>query len=172
MSGQDKGTQRPGRRVDEETVGEADLQQLLAACRVLVAISARSIAAVDDVVDLAQFRVLVILSTRGPLSLAQLAESAGLGMSTASRTCDRMVGLGLLDRQEDPANRRQVVLTLTTRGRSVVHDVMRRRREVLESVVRQLPENRRRQLIESLGEFAAAGGEPAAEDLWSLGWTG
>ncbi len=143
---------------------------MLAACRVLVAISARSVAAVDDTVDMPQFRALVVVASRGLVTLGELADAAGMSMSTASRLCDRLVGLGLLSRTDDPANRRQLQLTLTDAGHSVVTRAMDERRAALRPILTRLPKQSRAQLVELLTEFADAGGEPAARDLWSLGW--
>jgi len=152
-------------------VSSREIDAVLAACRVLVAISARSIAAVDGAVDVAQFRILVILAARRAVSLGELAESAGLHLSTASRMCDRLVGIGLLHRSDDPANRRQLILTLTPEGRRLVTRVMQRRRAALAPLLRQLSTTRRAELVAVLEEFATAGGEPAEGDLWSMGWT-
>ncbi|CNY96116.1 MarR family transcriptional regulator [Mycobacterium tuberculosis] len=46
---------------------------LLTASRLLVAISAHSIAQVDENITIPQFRTLVILSNHGPINLATLA---------------------------------------------------------------------------------------------------
>lgn len=73
-------------------VSDAETDAVMAACRVLVAVSAQSIAAAEQVVGAAQFRVLVIMASRGPVSLGGLAGAAGMHVSTASRICDRMVG--------------------------------------------------------------------------------
>ena len=159
-----------GGRPRAASLSEAEIDAVQAACRVLVAISAQSIAAVEDVVDLAQFRALVVIASRGSVSLAELAEAAGLHMSKASRMCDRMVGLGLVDRAEDPGNRRQLVLTLTPEGSRLVSDVMGRRRAALEPLLLRLPKDRRSQLVSLLREFADAGAEPADADLWFMGW--
>jgi DNA-binding MarR family transcriptional regulator len=153
-------------------VNSDDVDGVLAACRALVAVSARSIASVaDDGIDIAQFRALVIVASRGSVSLGELATSAGLNLSTASRMCDRMVGMNLLHRAEDPANRRQLVLTLTDPGRRIVSRVTRRRRAAIEPMLRKLPKARRTQLAGLLTELAAAAGEPAERDLWAMGWT-
>lgn len=149
---------------------DAEIDAVQTACRVLVAISAQSIAAVEDEVDLAQFRALVVMASRGSVSLAELADAARLHMSTASRMCERMVGLGLIDRTDDPHNRRQLVLTLTRKGSRLVADVMGRRRAALEPVVLRLPQNRRSQLVSVLREFSEAADEPADADLWFMGW--
>ena len=167
----DMPTPRPARNSNRAAVTKAELDALLAACRVLVAVSARSIAAVADVVDVTQFRALVIVASRGSVSLGTLAEAAGLSLSTASRMCDRMVGLGLLHRADDPTNRRQLVLTPTDAGKEIVDEVMQRRRDALAPALGQLTKARRAELVTLLAEFAAAGGEPAESDLWSMGWT-
>lgn len=151
-------------------ISEAELDAVLAACRVLVAVSAQSIAAVEDSVDLPQFRALVIVASRRAMSLGELAEAAGMNLSTASRMCDRLVGMGMLNRADDPANRRQLQLTLTEDGHTVVARAMQRRRAALKPLLARLPRQRRGELVSVLAEFADAGGEPAERDLWSLGW--
>src|SRR6202012_3688864 len=86
---------------------------VLATCRLLVALSAQSMAEVADIADPTQVRVLVIAASRAPISLGELADAASLTPSTASRLCERMVTRGLLDRSDDPTNRRALNLTLT-----------------------------------------------------------
>ena len=66
------------RSTDVDSVTEA----VLTASRLLVAVSARSIAAVDETITLPQFRLLVILHSRGPLKHATLAELMGVTPST------------------------------------------------------------------------------------------
>jgi DNA-binding MarR family transcriptional regulator len=60
----------------------------------LVAIRAQSVAAVDDVVTLPQLRVLVMVSSRGPLNLGAVAAGLGVHLSNATRAVDRMVRAG------------------------------------------------------------------------------
>src|ERR1700758_1381541 len=72
---------------------------LLTASRLLVAISARSIALVDDTITIPQFRTLVILSNEGPINLASLAGLLEVQPSTTGRMVDRLVGAGLVDRR-------------------------------------------------------------------------
>jgi hypothetical protein len=59
------------------------VEAVVLATRLLVAISAQSVAAVDDVVTLPQLRVLVMVSSRGPLNLGAVA--AGLGVHPSTR---------------------------------------------------------------------------------------
>jgi DNA-binding MarR family transcriptional regulator len=144
---------------------------VLAACRLLVAISVRSMAEVEADVTPTQLRVLTILATRGPLSISAVADAMSVHLSNASRVCDRLVTSGLVTRTGDPADRRQAQLTLSRRGRSVVRKVFAARHEAVHDVLGRLPRTRRVELIQALQAFAAAGGEPASDALWSMGWT-
>ena len=152
-------------------VASADADAVLAACRVLVALSAQSIVAVDDLADVTQVRVLVIVASTEPVSLGVLAEAAQLHPSTASRLCDRMVAEKLLDRSDDPSNRRALNLRLTAKGRRVIAVMVRHRREAIMPILRAMPASGRRNLVTALRAFADAGGEPPDRDLWSMGWT-
>jgi DNA-binding MarR family transcriptional regulator len=151
-------------------VPSEEVDAVLAACRVLVAISARSIAKVGTAVDATQLRALVVVASNEGMSLGNLAAAAGLSLSTASRLCDRLVAGGLVNRADDPANRRQLALTLTDAGSRVVRQVTDNRRQALEPILRKLPRQRRAALVAALKEFTAASGEAAEQDLWSLGW--
>ena len=88
---------------------------------------------------------------------------------------DRLVKDGLINRADDPTNRRQVALTLTSAGERVVRRVMQRRREAIEPILaaltRQMSKPRRAELVTLLREFAVAGGDPSESDLWAMGWT-
>ncbi len=144
---------------------------VLAAARVLVGVAAQSIAAAEGSVGVNQFRVMVIIASRGPLHSAALAEAMGVHPSNATRTCDRLVATGLLDRRDNPADRRHLQLTLTRKGQRLVDGVMQRRRAAINKLLVRMPQADRHRLTEALNQFAAAGGEPPEQDLWSVGWT-
>lgn len=144
---------------------------MLAASRVLVGVSAQSIAAVEDSLTVVQFRALVIVASRGPIHLTALADAMRVHPSNATRTCDRLVADGLLDRRENPDDRRHLALTLTAPGRQILDAVMDRRRAAITDILRRMPADDRHHLAEVLTQFATAGGEPSDHDLWSLGWT-
>jgi DNA-binding MarR family transcriptional regulator len=153
---------------DTSTVDEsldAITDALLTASRVLVAISARSIALVDDTITIPQFRLLVILSNEGPVNLATLAGLLDVQPSTIGRMVDRLVSAGLINRQPHPTSRRELVADLTTRGRRVVQKVTANRRRELARVVEKMPARERRGLVRALTAFAAAGGEPPYIDV-------
>jgi DNA-binding MarR family transcriptional regulator len=93
-------------------------------------------------------------------------------VSTASRLCDRLVGAGLLDRRDDPTDRRQLALRLTPRGRAVVNRVGNRRREIVGRIITQLDEDECTRLSEALERFATAAGDVPDRELWGVGWAG
>jgi DNA-binding MarR family transcriptional regulator len=132
---------------------------LLTASRLLVAISARSIAQVNESITVPQFRVLVILSGNGPSNLARLAGQLEVQPSTIGRMVDRLVASGLIDRDPHPRSRRELIVSLSTRGREVVDAVTRRRRDEIATVVAAIPPGERRGLVTALWAFSAAGGE-------------
>lgn len=148
-----------------------ETEAVLAACRVLVALSAQSVAAVANEVEVTEFRALVVVASRGQVSLRELADAAHIHLSRASRLAERLVAKGLINRADDPSNRRQLVITLTPPGQLLVRTVMRKRRAAIEPILARMPTQRRAELATVLQEFAAAGGEPADSDLWALGWT-
>ncbi|MDX3641780.1 MarR family winged helix-turn-helix transcriptional regulator [Streptomyces sp. MB09-02B] len=167
-------TEREGPAGGVDDVDEVT-RAVLTASRLLVAISARSLAAVEERVTLPQFRMLVVLSVRGATKLVVLADQLQVAPSTAMRMVDRLIAAGLADRQTNPDNRRETLLRLTDEGRRAVEEVMTRRRAELATVVERLAPRQRAALVDALTAFNAAGGEPAAPatdgaDPYPLGW--
>lgn len=141
---------------------DAVTRAVLTASRLLVAISARSLAEVEERVTVPQFRMLVVLSTRGATKLVALADLLQVAPSTAMRMVDRLIAAGLADRQANPDNRRETLLKLTEEGRRTVEDVTARRRAEIASIVARLSPTQRLALIEALNAFNDAGTEPPA----------
>ncbi|GGM89016.1 hypothetical protein GCM10009721_12710 [Terrabacter tumescens] len=135
-----------------------------------MAVTARSMAAASEVTDLLHLRILVVLSSGPPLSLGALADAVGIHLTRASRVCDRLVTRGLVDRADDPGNRRQLVLRLTPAGHEVVEEVMRDRAEQVRPILARMTPEDRRTLVSALGRFAQAADGLDAHDLWALGW--
>jgi len=151
---------------DKNTVDntvDAITDALLTASRLLVAISARSIADVDESITIPQFRSLVILSSRGSMNLATLAGLLGVQPSTTGRMVDRLVTAGLIDRQPHPNSRRELLVELSTPGHELVRKVMARRRKEMARVVQNMPALERQGMVRALTAFTTSGQEPAAQ---------
>lgn len=141
---------------------DAVTDAVLTASRLLVAVSARSISAVDETISLAQFRLLVVLYTQGQQKVTALAEALGVNPSTATRAVDRLLEAGLVDRRPNPRSRREMQVSLTTAGQRLVRDVTRRRRKEIAAIVARMPATHQRGLVRALNAFSQAGGEPPA----------
>lgn len=153
---------------------DAVTSAVLTASRLLVAISARSLAAIEERVTLPQFRMLVVLATHGAMKLATLAGHLAVNPSTAMRMADRLTTAGLIDRHVNPANRREIVLRLTESGQRTVDEVTARRREEIAVIVARMPPGKRTDFVTALRAFTDAGEEPYADaparDILPLGW--
>jgi DNA-binding MarR family transcriptional regulator len=149
--------------IDVEDI-DAVTDAVLSASRLLVAVSARSIAAVDESITIPQFRLLVVLRTRGPVKLTSLAEQLAVNPSTVTRMVDRLVASGLISREVNPASRRELVVALTGSGTQVVDEVTQRRRQEIARIVSRIPPATRQDLVHALRAFSAAGNEMSAAD--------
>jgi DNA-binding MarR family transcriptional regulator len=87
----------------------------------------------DGELSLPQYHLLAALSDQGAARCGELAESAGVAASTASRMLDTLVREGLVDRCESPEDRRAVRIVLTERG-AAAH--ARKRAEVEKKLTR------------------------------------
>jgi DNA-binding MarR family transcriptional regulator len=170
---QTSGAAAPSARTAEATqlTDGLEVDAVMVAARVLVAVSARSIAAVEDEVTLPQLRVLVMVASAGPLNLGAVAAGLGVHPSNGTRVVERLVRAGFLDRRDDPADRRNLLLELTEAGRNLVGRVMDDRRAAIAAILEGMPASRRRSLVPTLRAFAAAHGEVSDAAVWSLGWT-
>jgi DNA-binding MarR family transcriptional regulator len=142
---------------------------VLTASRVLVAIAARSLADAGEEVTLTQYRALVVLASRGPQSVAALAEAVAVTPPTASRLCDRLVRKGLVRRRTDRHDRRQVRIGLTAAGRRLIDTVTARRREEIATLLGGFGVEEQQAVAAALHRLAASAGE-VPEQEWSSGW--
>ncbi len=135
---------------------------VLTASRLLVAVSARSLASVEESLTLPQFRMLMVLDTRDPMNISRLGEHLDVIPSTAMRMVDRLAAAGMLEREPSAANRREILISLTDKGRSVVREATERRRAEIARIVAAMPKTQRAGLVAALTAFTEAGEEPAA----------
>ncbi|HWC78584.1 MAG TPA: MarR family transcriptional regulator [Pseudonocardiaceae bacterium] len=103
-----------------------------------------------------QLRVMLAVEDEEPMTLGRLAEQIDVIASSASRICDRLQAAGLLSRSVSAADRREVLLRLTTDGRSVLDRLRQRRRRDLAEVLSRMSPEARGLLLEGLRSFAHA----------------
>jgi DNA-binding MarR family transcriptional regulator len=133
------------------------------ASRLLVAVSARSIESVDESMTLARFRMLVMLSERGPLNPSVLAHYLGVTAATVTRMINKLVTAGLVSKRPNPLCRREVVVGLTTAGAAVVARISERRHAEIAQIVARMPERSQRDLVAVLEAFNEAGERTPAD---------
>lgn len=143
-----------------DVVSIDQIEAVMRASRALVGITAASTTTVDDVVTVPQLRVMMMVATRGAMNLVAVASGLNVSASNASRICDRLLKAGLVDRREDPSDRRHVTLTLTADGQALIDRVTRHRRSAIRRILRTMSPRDRDQLVTAFNSFASAAGEP------------
>src|SRR5918911_4789200 len=148
---------------------DAAVDETLTASRALMGLVARSLAEVLEQVTLPQYRVLVVLCAAGPLRSGELAERLGVHQSTLTRTADRLVAQGLIQRDPSPDSRREIRVSLTDRGQDMVVQVMRQRWNDIRKILGSVSEQDRKVILTGFREFAKLAGEPENEHLLTFG---
>jgi DNA-binding MarR family transcriptional regulator len=148
--------------VDEDAVAA-----VLTASRTMVAVAMRSLGTAAEETSLAQYRTLVVLASRGPQRMVDLAAALGVAPSTAGRMCDRLVSKRLIRRVQAKADRRSVLVSITTSGRDVVDQATDRRREIIAEILSRLPRDRQHAVADALTAFAGAAGE-VPDSFWPV----
>ncbi|MDQ3904219.1 MAG: MarR family transcriptional regulator [Actinomycetota bacterium] len=147
------------------------IEAVVLATRVLVAVTAQSLASLEDQVTLPQLRVLVMIASRGPQNLTAVAQGLGVHASNATRLSDKLVEAGLIKRSEDAADRRNLVLRLTAAGHELVRGMTDQRRAAIATILTKMSPELRDDLVPVLRDFAQAAGEIAEKRVWALGWS-
>jgi DNA-binding MarR family transcriptional regulator len=142
-----------------DDAADATVDAVLTASRVLVAVATRSLGAAAEDTTIAQYRALVVLASRGPQRMVDLAGALGVTPSTAGRMCDRLLRKGFIRRHRARADRREVQVSITPAGREVVDTATARRRSLLAEILGRLPAAQQSDVAEALRAFAAAAGE-------------
>jgi DNA-binding MarR family transcriptional regulator len=140
------------------------------ASRALIGLAVRSIVDAPVEVTVAQHRVLVLLAARGDLTIGELAVGVGVNPSSATRYCDRLQRLGLVERTPSAEDRRVVRVALTPSGAALVQAVTARRRAEVEKVLDRMTVPDTRAVLEALHAFNRAADELEERDWPTSGW--
>jgi DNA-binding MarR family transcriptional regulator len=128
-------------------------------------VSTSSITAVDESITIPQFRVLVVLQSRGPMAFTRMAEILDVDVPTITRTVDHMVAKGLLSRTGAAEWSGEAELELTAAGNAVCTEVTQQRRAQIAEIVSRIPAEQRTLLGDAVEAFTEAGGEPPATSI-------
>lgn len=104
----------------------------------------------------AQIKSLFILGSDGPMTVGQVAVALEIGRPAASVLIDRLVHGGLVDRREDPADRRRAIIHLTARGEALVSQLRQGGPERFREALQKMSDDDLHALLKGTRALAAA----------------
>ncbi|HEY9597289.1 MAG TPA: MarR family transcriptional regulator [Cyanophyceae cyanobacterium] len=110
----------------------------------------------QPLLSLSQLRVLGFLERCPEASLSEVADYFDVSRSSMSAMIERLVQRNLVNRIEDPKERRRVNLTLTTTGTEYLHQVYQLIRSQLADVLANLSDAQLRQVMEGIALLGEA----------------
>lgn len=81
--------------------------------------------------SLPQVRVMTVVSAQGKATISSIADALQLSRPAISEMIDRMVEIGYVAREVNPADRRQVLISLTPPAARTMDGIVAQRRAVL-----------------------------------------
>ncbi|MDB5081036.1 MAG: yfiV [Chloroflexi bacterium] len=85
-----------------------------------------------------QFKILFLLQSRGRLRMSEIAHALGKNISTATGIVDRLVEQNIIQREEDPEDRRAVLTRLTSHGQELYETFSRSRQQNIQRILDRL----------------------------------
>lgn len=112
-----------------------------------------------------QFSVLMQLYYRGACGMSKVSEGFDITPAAASQLVDKLVQSGLMQRVEDPHDRRAKLLNLTDKGRDLIQQGIEERYRWVEELAGKLTADERAQVSEALNIMTRAAQELEAEPV-------
>jgi DNA-binding MarR family transcriptional regulator len=110
----------------------------------------------DRGLTMPQVRVLFELVESGDRPAGELAEALSVAPPTVTGLTDRLVKQGLVERREDPRDRRVVRLALTEEGRALTMEIAEKSKAYLLDVFEHVQAGQLETICVALEELAAA----------------
>lgn len=122
----------------------------------MVAIADTTVEDITAELTLTQFRALREVVERTPVTMIVVAQALAINPSSVTRACEKLVALRLLQRAQNPLNKREILLAPTARGRQVVGQVTDDRRTALARILDRLDGDSRAAVTTAFERFAVA----------------
>ncbi|MCL4823757.1 MAG: MarR family transcriptional regulator, partial [Anaerolineales bacterium] len=106
-----------------------------------------------------QFFLLMRVYYKKQCGISDLSEHMEITAAAASQTVDKLVQLGLLDRAEDPNDRRAKQVTLSASGRELIEKSIAERFRWVDALENSLSAEQKTKIRESLTILMAAADE-------------
>src|SRR5215217_9488514 len=118
----------------------------------------------DVQVSPGHIQVLIAL-TRGPRSVGQLAEELGVSPPAATQLVDKLAEHGMVDRHNDPADRRVVLVDYVAGMREVAGRIVEDRRRPLHDAMSKMTDGEALAFVKGLRLLAQSFGAAAGEEI-------
>ncbi|AXI79213.1 MarR family winged helix-turn-helix transcriptional regulator [Peterkaempfera bronchialis] len=127
--------------------------------------------------DRAAFLVLNRLDWEGPMGVKALADALVIDSSTVTRQVAPLVDAGLVERVQNPDDKRAVFLALSPLGRERLEEVRTSRQELVRRLIADWPQEDRESFCELLARFnlsmeSYSGGSGSGSESGSGGGSG
>ncbi|MET9096800.1 MarR family winged helix-turn-helix transcriptional regulator [Streptomyces cyaneofuscatus] len=126
-------------------------------------------AAASGTVSPSQLRALLVIEKQEGTNLRSLGEALGSRPPSVSRLCDRMEAMGLVQRAPSPTSRREVVLRLSLRGRTLLEEYRALRAREVSAVLERMEPAAVAALAEGLAAFHAAAADRLSPETGATG---
>lgn len=112
-----------------------------------------------------QFSVLMQLHHRGNCAVGDIGERFDITNAAASQMADKLVQNGLIQREEDPHDRRAKRLNLTDKGKQLIQQAVEERYRWVDQLAEKLTLEERAKVTEALNIMTEAAREMEAEPV-------
>ena len=112
-----------------------------------------------------QFGLLMQMHHKGACGMSEVSERFDITPAAASQLVDKLVQSGLIQREEDPHDRRAKLLNLTDKGRDLIQQGIEERYRWVEELVGKLTAEERAQISDALNLMTRAAQELEAEQV-------
>ena len=107
-------------------------------------------------VTVSQCHILLEVGGKIETSIVDLASVLNLDTSTLSRSIDGLVSIGLVNRQQNPNDRRYVSISLSEQGKRIYGSIEKANNAYFSKIFRLIPEDKHDQIFESFLLFFEA----------------
>lgn len=114
-----------------------------------------------------QLRLTYLIRERDSPSLGELADVLRISGATMSGLIDRLAKRGLVERMQDPTDRRVVRVRLTSEGEQVSGELQRQGHDFLRRVLEKMGPETAAELAQNLREFSARVAETLADPAYA-----
>jgi DNA-binding MarR family transcriptional regulator len=115
-----------------------------------------------------QFSILMQLHHRGNCGIGDISERFDVTTAAASQLAEKLVQSGLIQRGEDPQDRRAKLLNLTDKGRELIQRGIEERYRWVEQLEEKLTVDEQAQVSEALNTMTRAARELEEEPAQEL----